>query len=214
MVLASAAASAVAVQQLLEPEALRLLQLDAAVLLRPSAVHDALLQLLLCCPASSLFVLPAAAIEELQELLLDQGASVLQLLRISRMLLYKFFADHPFSYLALDARAVAAAGSDSKDGSSSSNSSSNNSSSSSSKDHAAAATGAANAAGVAAAAAASNSKADLEVVERRLALLAAAVLTPQQEEVLLQQMAKFRLLHAHIGGILQVYLQQQTSSSS
>ncbi|XP_026193109.1 uncharacterized protein LOC34622798 [Cyclospora cayetanensis] len=174
LVLASAAASAVAVQQLLDPTALRLLQIDAAVLLRPSAVHDALLQLLLCCPASAPFVLPAAAIEELQELLLDQGASVLQLLRVLKMLLYKFFAEHPFSFLSVGVRSVVR-------GSHNRLCSSQEAASASDAD-----------------AASPGDFVDFEALERRLALLAAAVLTPHQEAALLQQMSKFPLLYAEL----------------
>ncbi|CDJ68853.1 hypothetical protein, conserved [Eimeria necatrix] len=197
VVLASAAASAIAIQQLLEPSTLRMLQIDAAALLRPSAVHDALLQLLLCCPASTLFVLPAAAIEELQQLLLDQGASVLQLLRLVRMMLYKFFADHPFSFISLDARVAAAAlCSPSTSNTNIDTRSSNNRGSriiGSSKESTPSAKG-----GADGASGDQSAAARLAVLEWRLALLAAAVLTPHQETVLLQQITKFQHLHAEL----------------
>ncbi|KAL8443073.1 hypothetical protein Emag_006100 [Eimeria magna] len=190
VVLASAAASAAAVQQQLDPATLRLLQLDAAVLLRPSAIHDALLQLLLCCPASTPFVLPAAAIEELQQLLLDQGTSVLQLVRVLRLLLYKYFAEHPFSFLSVDARALL------KSSSSSNNNGSSNNTSNNSR-HASAAC-----------------SVDLSALQRRIALLAAATLSEPQQEALLQQLKKFPLLHAELCAAISRDKPGSTCSSS
>ena len=161
------------------------------MLLRPLAVQDALLQLLLCCPASTPFVLPAAAIEELQDLLLDQRASVLQLLRVFRLLLYKFFFEHPFAFFSLDVQTLLAA---IANGDSTSNKVCNNSTSTSS-----CGSSSAHKEGVATAGAAlPGGSSGLEELERRVAVLAAAVLTPQHEAILLQQLNKFPLLYEEL----------------